>query len=62
MKSDVLGKLRRASTASAKAADRRDELIVEAASTHSYSEIAEACGLSKSRVYQIVTMAKAGAA
>jgi hypothetical protein len=55
MKSDVLAKLRRASASLEAAGDRRDDLIVEAAEAHfSYSEIAAACGLSKSRVAQIV--------
>lgn len=52
--SHYLAKVRRASTSSASAGERRNAAIVEAAKRHSLSEVAAAAGLSKARVAQIV--------
>ena len=55
MTESILTRLKRASAATGTAMRRRDELIVEAAKLHSYQMIADATGLSKPRVAQIVT-------
>jgi DNA-directed RNA polymerase specialized sigma24 family protein len=54
----LLGRVRRTTAAAISAGLRRDAAIAAAAEKHSYSEIAEAAGLSKPRVQQIVTAAR----
>lgn len=54
MADSLLGRVRRTTTGASDANVRRDAAIVAAAEKHSYSEIAEAAGLSKARVQQIV--------
>ena len=58
MSEDVLTSLRKAALATGAAMRRRDELVVEAAKVHSYSTVAQAAKMSKSRVQQIVAAQK----
>lgn len=55
---DALDKVRQATAAAAAAMAERDRVIAEASATHPYSEIAEAAGLSKPRVQQIVAASR----
>lgn len=58
MADSLLGRVRRTTIAATAANHRRDAAIAAAAEKHSYSEIAEAAGLSKPRVQQIVAAAR----
>lgn len=58
MADSLLGRVRRTAVAASAGNKRRDAAIVAAAERHSYSEIAEAAGLSKPRVQQIVSKAR----
>lgn len=58
MSEDVLSRLRKVALATSAAMRQRDALIVEAAQSNSYSVVAEAAEMSKSRVQQIVAASR----
>lgn len=58
MTENILTRLKKVAAATGTAKQRRDDLIVEAAKTNSYQVIADATGLSKPRVAQIVNASK----